>query len=132
VAEYVKVGRSEDFREGRGVSVRVDDEVVAVFRIGDRLVALRDRCPHMGAQLSDGKVEKGRIVCQRHDWSFDPVSGEGGRGSKSARVRVYDVTTEGSDVYVRRPEEPPGKDAREDDDWVVWDDSFLKSSRDEG
>ena len=47
---------------------------------------------------------------------------------EGGELRCY---KEGSDVYVRRPEEPPGKDAREDDDWVVWDDSFLESSRDE-
>jgi len=121
----------EDFREGRGVAVRVDGDRVAVFKIDGRLSAVLDRCPHMGARLSDGKVENGRIVCERHDWSFDPESGQGGRGKKSACVRVYDVRIEDRDVYVRRPEEPAERHSPEEEDWIAWDDSFLKSSRDE-
>jgi nitrite reductase/ring-hydroxylating ferredoxin subunit len=131
VAGFVKVGRTEDFREGHGVAVNVDGDRVAVFRIDGRLAAVLDRCPHMAAQLSGGTVEDGRIVCERHDWSFDPVSGKGGKESRSACLRVYDVKTEGNDVFVRRPEEPQQDQASEEEDWVVWDDSFLKSSGDE-
>jgi nitrite reductase/ring-hydroxylating ferredoxin subunit len=128
MAEFVNVGRVEDFREGRGKAVRVDDDKVAVFMIDGRLAAIQDSCPHMASALSDGKVEKGRVVCLWHGWSFDPVSGEGGRGSRTACVRVYDVRTKDGNVYVRRRDEPPKRDASQDEEWVVWDDRFLKPS----
>ena len=126
MAGFVKVGRVEDFPEGLGVAVRVGEERVAVFKIDGRMAAVLDRCPHMGAELSNGRVVDGRIVCERHDWSFDPDSGEGGRGLRTNRLRVYEVKIDGCDVYVRRPEEP----RKEEEDWVAWDDSFLKSPED--
>ncbi len=36
--------------------------------------ALVDRCLHRGAKLSEGKVQKGCVVCPYHGWAFD---GEG-------------------------------------------------------
>jgi phenylpropionate dioxygenase-like ring-hydroxylating dioxygenase large terminal subunit len=33
--------------------------------------AVRDRCPHRTARLSQGWVEDGKIVCPYHGWAFD-------------------------------------------------------------
>lgn len=35
------------------------------------LVCLRDRCPHRGARLSDGRVFEGKLECLYHGWQFD-------------------------------------------------------------
>ena len=35
--DFVKVGKVDDFREGRGSVVRLDGKKVAVFKIGGRL-----------------------------------------------------------------------------------------------
>lgn len=37
-------------------------------------VVLKDRCPHRGMPLSDGRVADGQIVCPYHGWAF----GDGG------------------------------------------------------
>jgi len=37
--------------------------------------AVKDRCCHRSAQLSQGKVEKGELICPYHGWTFAP-SGE--------------------------------------------------------
>ena len=124
---YVKVGKVGDFREGRGVAVRVDEKRVAVFRLGGVLRAIQDDCPHMGASLADGKLEGTRVVCHWHGWTFDLESGQGNQQSKKwLCARVYGTKVEGDDVYVRRPEEPPPQPPHEGEDWVPWDDNFLK------
>jgi nitrite reductase (NADH) small subunit len=50
------------------------DLAVCVLEDG-RAFALPDRCPHDGGRLSDGFVERGRLVCSRHGWEFDPATG---------------------------------------------------------
>lgn len=50
------------------------DLAVCVLEDG-RAFALADRCPHDGGRLSDGFVERGRLVCSRHGWEVDPATG---------------------------------------------------------
>jgi nitrite reductase (NADH) small subunit/3-phenylpropionate/trans-cinnamate dioxygenase ferredoxin subunit len=126
MGEYVKVGKLDDFREGRGVAVRLNGGKVAIFKVDGRLRAIQDRCPHMGASLADGRVQRGQVVCHWHDWCFDLQTGQGDRRSKRwLRARVYEVKIEGDEVFVLRPDESAsGKSAEED--WVPWDDGYLK------
>ena len=55
------------------------DLAVCVLEDG-RVFALPDHCPHDGGRLSDGFVERDRLVCSRHGWEFDPASGRRIRG----------------------------------------------------
>jgi nitrite reductase/ring-hydroxylating ferredoxin subunit len=50
------------------------DLAVCVLEDGRRF-ALPDWCPHGRGRLSDGFVERGRLVCSRHGWEFDPATG---------------------------------------------------------
>jgi hypothetical protein len=43
---------------------------LVVFRAGSQLVVARDRCPHLGAALSGGRVRAGRLVCPWHGLTF--------------------------------------------------------------
>ncbi|MBL8549390.1 MAG: Rieske 2Fe-2S domain-containing protein [Hyphomonadaceae bacterium] len=48
------------------------DEPVVLFRRGDgRVAALEDRCPHVGAPLSRGKLVGANIQCGYHGLAFD-------------------------------------------------------------
>ena len=60
------------------------DLAVCVLEDG-RVFALPDHCPHDGGRLSDGFVERGRLVCSRHGWEFDPASGRRIRGDGARR-----------------------------------------------
>jgi len=128
MAEWIRVGRVDDFREGRGSAVRVGDVKVAVFKVGGTLRAIQDSCPHMGASLADGRVLHGRVECFWHHWCFDLASGQGDQKSKRwLRARVYEIEVRGDEVFVLRPDEPaPRPPDDDDDDWVPWDDRFLK------
>ena len=128
MGEFVKVGKLEDFREGRGMPVKLDGKRVAIFNDGGELRAIQDACPHMGACLSDGKIEDGAVICHMHGWKFDLKTGEGDHGKRSGlRGRIYEVKVEGRDVYLRRPDEPPRP---KEEEWVAWDPKFLKSDSD--
>ena len=53
------------------------DYVVAIDSDSQITTALRDRCPHKAAALSEGRITKsGLIQCAYHGWSFDGIAGD--------------------------------------------------------
>ena len=61
---WVRVTAVENvpLREGR--AVRVGDDEIAIFNLGDRFVAIENACPHRGGPLADGIVS-GSTWCAR-------------------------------------------------------------------
>jgi phenylpropionate dioxygenase-like ring-hydroxylating dioxygenase large terminal subunit len=93
-----------EWRVGRKPkAVRVLGEDIVLFRDrGGKLYALRDRCPHRGARLSQGKClypGTGTISCPYHGWTFSGETGscvaklmEGPDASmRDAAVKSYPV-----------------------------------------
>ena len=54
------------------LGVRLLDEQIVVYRVKDRLVALKDLCIHRGTPLSRGWIDDGILVCAYHGWSYAP------------------------------------------------------------
>ena len=65
------VARVEDVPEGRPVAVRLLDEDLVLWRVGERVHAWRDVCLHRGAKLSLGRVEQCALVCPYHGWTYN-------------------------------------------------------------
>lgn len=56
---------------GAPLSTRLMGEPLVAFRdAGGGASVLRDRCPHRGVPLSQGRVRDGQIVCPYHGWRF--------------------------------------------------------------
>jgi len=70
-------------REGR--SVKVGSREIAIFNLGDRFLAVDNRCPHKGGPLSEGIVSGTTVVCPLHAWKVDL---ECGAVKKPADVQV--------------------------------------------
>jgi phenylpropionate dioxygenase-like ring-hydroxylating dioxygenase large terminal subunit len=63
---------SSELRRGAVRPVNIVGYELAVFRGEDgRVAALDAYCPHMGAHLSEGKVEGNELRCFFHNWCFD-------------------------------------------------------------
>ena len=63
---------------GKPKPVRLLGRDVVLFRDGDKLFALEDRCPHRGVRLSLGQCGypgSGTISCPYHGWTFQGASG---------------------------------------------------------
>ena len=76
MADFITVARVGDIPDGEGRSFRADRQAIALFRVGETYYALDDRCPHMGAPLGLGDVRDGKVICDRHLWSFRLSDGE--------------------------------------------------------
>lgn len=60
-------------REGRAVTVAGRE--LAIFNLGDRFVAVDNKCPHKGGPLADGIVSGDTVVCPLHGWRIDLTCG---------------------------------------------------------
>ena len=102
-------------REGCRV-VEVAGRRVAVFSVGHRFFAVRDRCPHKGASLCLGTVSgtflpsapqeylygKANTVirCPWHGWEFDLETGKSLLEPDAVGVKVYRITVDDGDVIL--------------------------------
>jgi vanillate O-demethylase monooxygenase subunit len=92
-------------RQGAVFSRTVLGEPIAVYRTGDRLVALADRCCHRGAPLSKGRLEGENLRCGYHGLLFNAqgrcieVPGSD-RIPEKACVKSYPVTLKNRWVFV--------------------------------
>ena len=44
---------------------------IVLARLGDELVAMQDRCPHKGSELSLGQIIDCKLECPYHGWQFN-------------------------------------------------------------
>jgi 3-phenylpropionate/trans-cinnamate dioxygenase ferredoxin subunit len=98
--EFVKVGRLEDFLEGKLKKVQVAGQDVAVASIGGRIFAIDGSCTHKGAPLSEGELEGTIVVCPRHGGQFDIMTGKVVSPPPMKDVATFEVQIRGSDVLL--------------------------------
>ena len=100
MAELKTVCRVGDVPEGEGKTVLVGGKLIAVFRDGGQYCAIDDVCPHMGASLSGGYLEKGIVTCPWHAWRFRLADGA---WADNPRIKIgcYPVRVAGDEVQVQ-------------------------------
>ncbi|CAN5324190.1 MAG: Rieske (2Fe-2S) protein [Acidimicrobiia bacterium] len=100
VGESVRIAPLADLPDGRGVRVEFGEHRIAIFRIGDDVYALGDRCSHAEASLAEGEVFEGEVECPRHGSTFDLVTGEPRTLPATRPVPVYAAEVVDGDVYL--------------------------------
>lgn len=96
----LKVTPFDELPRDRGVRVIVGDHRIALFRVGDDVFAIGDRCSHAEASLSEGEVFDEAVECPRHGSEFDLRTGEPASLPATSPVPTYDVTVEDGTVYL--------------------------------
>jgi nitrite reductase (NADH) small subunit len=104
------VGTVAEIPPGARKIVTVAGRSIGVFNIGGSFYALRNRCPHQGGPLCQGRLSgavlasrpgedeylrDGEILrCPWHGWEFDVKTGQSWIDPERLRVRTYSVTIE--------------------------------------
>ena len=55
--------------------IAVEGREILLAKVGNRYYATDNHCPHMGAKLSQGKLEGTVVTCPRHGSRFDLSDG---------------------------------------------------------
>jgi nitrite reductase/ring-hydroxylating ferredoxin subunit len=83
-----------ELSEGEGKAVEIDGYHLAVFLHEGAVYAIDDRCPHAGASLAAGWVDRGCAVCPLHGWAFNladgKLQGSGADGVDTYKTRTID------------------------------------------
>jgi nitrite reductase/ring-hydroxylating ferredoxin subunit len=88
--------------DGGAKIVQVDERLkVAIFRVGDRVAAINNRCPHKGASLGEGVFDGTLVKCPLHGFRVDVWKG---RGNAGVPVRTFPVELVGEEIRLTVPE----------------------------
>ena len=114
MGSFVEAGKTSEFEDGTRKKVLVQGHEILLARVGDRYFAADNRCPHMGGDLSKGKLEGTVVTCPRHSSRFDLkdgrvvrwMKGSGlftaiGKALKPPRpLKTYEVKIKGDTILV--------------------------------
>jgi len=75
MAELVEVAKISDLSDGAMKEVAVGGQEILLTKVQGRFHAIANRCPHMGAKLSQGRLDGSVITCPRHGSQFDVIDG---------------------------------------------------------
>lgn len=114
MGKFVEVGKTSDLPNGTMKEVALQGHNILLARVGDKLYAAENVCPHMGAKLSEGKLGGTVVTCPRHGSQFDlsdghvirwtnfpgPVSAFAKVIKKPQNLKTYQVRIEGDKIQV--------------------------------
>jgi len=104
---YIKVTEVDKVKPGSMAKFAIGQHTILLANVNGALYALDNKCPHMGGDLSEGKLDGTALSCPRHGATFDVKTGKNLAGAKVVFVtmkvgdaRTFPVKVEGPDVLV--------------------------------
>lgn len=89
---WIRIAACDSIPPREGRPVRIGGRDIAIFNLGDRFLAIDNRCPHQGGPLCDGIVTGAAVVCPLHAWRIGLETGDIERpNGATAGVRTYPV-----------------------------------------
>jgi len=101
----IEIAPVADFPQGSGLCVEVGEHRIAMFRVGESVYALGDRCSHAEASLAEGEVFDDEVECPRHGAAFALTTGEALTLPATQAVATYGVEVDDGIVYLKIEEE---------------------------
>jgi 3-phenylpropionate/trans-cinnamate dioxygenase ferredoxin component len=99
-ARWVGVLALERLADRAIVCVKVEAVDLLLVRDSERIIACERACPHEQADLSLGRMARGRLFCPRHFASFDLDDGHISAGWPSRPLRRYPVRIERGQIWI--------------------------------
>jgi len=97
---YQKVANANDLPAGRGLCVQVDGIEIGLFRVGEKIYAMENRCPHADDPLSEGTLEGTIVTCRAHGWQFDVRTGFRPEDGDGFPIPRFNVRTTGNTIEI--------------------------------
>jgi 3-phenylpropionate/trans-cinnamate dioxygenase ferredoxin component len=89
---FVVVARRDQLPDGGFLRVMVEGHALVIARSAGGFYAFQGTCPHEMTDLSQGRIEDGRLICSRHLASFALSDGAVSAGwNDVAPLKLYPV-----------------------------------------
>ncbi len=99
MAAWIEVAKSEHVKENKGFALQVNGHKIVLFRHQGSLFAFKNACPHQGAPLSHGFVQRGQVTCVYHGWKFNLQDGSFTANPK-LKLKTYAVKEEDGAIFI--------------------------------
>ncbi len=70
MSTYHDVCHVNEVSEGEARMFVVEDTPIGIFQLDGKFYALHNECPHAGASLAQGDIDKDVVSCRIHHWRF--------------------------------------------------------------
>ena len=97
--KWYKVLDNADLKYPFLTKVRAGNTSVCLVGVDNEVYALATKCPHAGADISQGWCKDGKLVCPYHRYSYDIQTGRGSPG-QGDYIKTYPVEIREDGVYV--------------------------------
>jgi nitrite reductase/ring-hydroxylating ferredoxin subunit len=98
--EFVKILSNEDRSSGNFIRlIRVKGRKICLVKVGDEYFATQSRCPHAGADLSQGFCKDKKLICAFHRYEYDLTTGRGAPG-QGDYINVYPLEQREDGLYI--------------------------------
>ncbi len=115
MADFVVIGKRGELADDSMKEISIEGKNILLAFIGGKYYVTASRCPHMGGNLSDCKLEGTVVTCPMHGSQFDLkdgsvvrwLKGSGimsalGKATKSPKSLVtYEVKIEGDNILAK-------------------------------
>ena len=99
VDHLVKAGKCDDIPLGEGRKYLLNGEEVGIFNLGNEILAVSNRCPHLGGPLSDGIVTGNEVICPLHARKVNLKSGC--VMNEKEKVKTFEVVLINGEIYLK-------------------------------
>lgn len=111
---FYEIFKKDELNDGEMKMKEINGHEYMIAQVGDNYYASDNRCPHMGGNLSMGKLDGNVITCPRHHSQFDITDGHVirwtdwsgiklslGKVLKSPRnLKTYDLMLDGDTIMI--------------------------------
>lgn len=97
--KHMRVASITDIPPGKGIKVKFNNELVALFNHNGKIYAIQNRCPHQNADLADGYIRNNQVYCPMHNWAFELETGAFAFNPEQ-KLKTYSVELRDNDIYI--------------------------------
>jgi nitrite reductase (NADH) small subunit len=99
MSEWIRVAKTDEVEEGKGIVVEVSDKCLAVFKVEGAFHVIDNTCLHRGGPLGEGDLDGDTVTCPWHGWEYNVKTGQC-VNNPSSHVRSYVTVIENGEVKV--------------------------------
>jgi len=93
---YYEAAQLDSLPQGEMISVRINQEEILIANIDGKIYAINDRCGHMNASLSLGKLNGNIVECPLHKAQYDVTTGKCIAGPQMGGLEGIFIATTGA------------------------------------
>lgn len=98
---WIKIQTSEEASSAENFIrlLKVEGKKICLVKTGNEFFATQSRCPHAGADLSQGFCKDKKLICAFHRYEYDLQTGRGAAG-QGDYIDIYPLERREDGLYI--------------------------------